>query len=156
QALARDLTIGPLQALGREVLSRACLVVVPDLNPDGNDRIRPENRRLDLKNLEGQVNPEGGVGTRNSGEGWNLNRDYMKQEAVETRNLARLYQRWWPHVVIDCHTSDGSITAFDLTYDTSHGNQPLFAEVQGLARTLLEQIAGDVEREHGFRAGWYG
>lgn len=156
QALARDLTIGPLQAVGREVLSRACLVLVPDLNPDGNDRIRPENRRLDLANLEGQVNPEGGVGTRNSGEGWNLNRDYTKQEAIESRNLARLYQRWWPHVVIDCHTSDGSITAFDLTYDTSHGNQPLFAEVQGLARTLLERVAADVEREHGFRAGWYG
>lgn len=156
QALARDLTVGRLREVGREVLSRACLVLVPDLNPDGNDRIRPENRRLDLANLEGQVNPEGGVGTRNSGEGWNLNRDYTKQEAVETRNLARLYQRWWPHVVIDCHTSDGSITAFDLTYDTSHGNQALFAEVLGLARGLLERIGGEVEREHGYRAGWYG
>jgi hypothetical protein len=157
QALLRDLTVGALaDTVGREVLSRAVLVLVPDLNPDGNDRIRPENRRLDLPNLEGQENPPAGVGTRYSGEGWNLNRDYTKQEAVETRNLARLYQTWWPHVVIDCHTSDGSITAWDLTYDTSHGNQALFAEVQGLARTLLDGIARDVQAAHGYRAGWYG
>lgn len=156
QALARDLTIGALKDVGREVLSRAVLVLVPDLNPDGNDRISPENRRLDLPNLEGQHNPPGGVGTRYSGEGWNLNRDYTKQEGVEIRNLAALFGRWWPHVAIDCHTSDGSITAWDLTYDTSHSNQALFAEVQGLTRGLLEGIARDVEREHGFRSGWYG
>jgi hypothetical protein len=156
QALARDLTIGSLAEVGREVLARAVLVLVPDLNPDGNDRISPGNRRLDLPNLEGQHNPEGGVGTRYSGEGWNLNRDYTKQESVEIRNLAALFGRWWPHVVIDCHTSDGSITAWDLTYDTSHSNQALFAEVQGLTRGLLEGIARDVERAHGYRSGWYG
>src|SRR5262245_26781175 len=110
-ALARDLT---LTRLGQKLLSRLCLVLIPDFNPDGNDRISPENRKLDLQNLEGQVNPEGGVGTRYTGQGWNLNRDAMKQEAPETQNLARLYQEWWPHVFIDCHTTDGSINAYDL------------------------------------------
>jgi hypothetical protein len=157
QALARDLTIGPLAAtVGREVLARAVLVLVPDFNPDGNDRISPNNRRIDLAQLEGQHNPPGGVGTRYTGQGWNLNRDFMKQEAVETRNAARLLSRWWPHAFIDCHTSDGSITAWDLTYDTSHSNQALFAGVQGLARELLERIGREVEAERGFRAGWYG
>jgi len=63
------------------------------------------------------VNPPGGVGTRNSGEGWNLNRDYMKLEAVESQHLARLYGQWWPHVFVDCHTTDGSIHAYDLNHD---------------------------------------
>jgi len=152
-ALARELC---LTRRGRKILDRACLVFIPDLNPDGNDRISPSNRRLDLANLEGQVNPEGGVGTRNSGQGWNLNRDYMKQESPEIKNLAALFQAWWPHVFVDCHTSDGSITAFDLTYDTSHSNQPLFRKTLGATRTMLDSIARKIEREHGHRSYWYG
>lgn len=152
-ALARDLT---LTRLGERILSKACLVFVPDLNPDGNDRISPENRKLDLANLEGQVNPEGGVGTRNSGEGWNLNRDYMKQEAPEIRHLAALFQAWWPDVFVDCHTSDGSITALDLTYDTSHSNQHLFEGTLSAAREMLDSIARKIEERHGYRAFWYG
>src|SRR6185503_1875605 len=43
-ALARDLT---LSKRGRKILSKLCLVLIPDFNPDGNDRISPDNRRLD-------------------------------------------------------------------------------------------------------------
>lgn len=152
-ALARDLT---LTSLGRKLLDKLCLVLIPDFNPDGNDRISPNNRKLDLKNLEGQVNPEGGVGTRYTGEGWNLNRDSMKQEAPETRALAALYQSWWPHLFIDCHTTDGSIHAFDLTFDTSHSNEPLFSELRAFNRTMLERVAKAVKKRHGFDSFWYG
>lgn len=152
-ALARDLT---LTKLGAKLLDKLCLVLIPDFNPDGNDRISPNNRKLDLKNLEGQVNPEGGVGTRYTGEGWNLNRDSMKQEAPETRCLAKLYQEWWPHLFIDCHTTDGSIHAFDLTYDTSHSNEPLFSELRSFNRVMLERVAKAVKTRHGFDSFWYG
>jgi hypothetical protein len=152
-ALARDLT---LTKLGKTLLDKLCLVLVPNFNPDGNDRISPNNRKLDLKNLEGQVNPEGGVGTRYTGEGWNLNRDNMKQEAPETRALARLHQTWWPHVFIDCHTTDGSIHAFDLTFDTSHSNEPLFSELRSFNRVMLERVAKAVRKRHGFDSFWYG
>ncbi|AKT37595.1 M14 family zinc carboxypeptidase [Chondromyces crocatus] len=152
-ALARDLALNDRH---RRLLSRLCLVLVPNFNPDGNDRISTENRRLDLANLEGQVNPEGGVGTRYTGEGWNLNRDSVKQEAIETRNLARFYQAWWPHVFIDCHTTDGSLHSYDLTFDTSHSNQRLFRRVIGTSRKLLEDVAENVESRHGFRSQWYG
>ena len=152
-ALARDLT---LTSLGRKLLDRLCLVLIPNFNPDGNDRISPNNRALDLKNLEGQVNPEGGVGTRYTGEGWNLNRDSTKQEAPETRCLARLYQQWWPHVFIDCHTTDGSLHAFDLTYDTSHSNEPLFSQLRSYNRVMLERVARAVKSRHGFDSFWYG
>ncbi|MFL5350528.1 MAG: M14 family metallopeptidase [Hyalangium sp.] len=152
-ALARDLT---LTALGKKLLDKLCLVLIPNFNPDGNDRISPNNRKLDLKNLEGQVNPEGGVGMRYTGEGWNLNRDSMKQEAPETRCLARLYQTWWPHLFIDCHTTDGSIHGFDLTFDTSHSNEPLFAQLRHVNRTMLERVAAAVKARHGFDSFWYG
>lgn len=102
------------------VLRRLTLVLVPDFNPDGNDRISTLNRRLDMVNLEGQVGPAGGVGTRYTGGGWNLNRDAVKQDAVETRHMARLLSEWEPDLFVDCHTTDGSVHGHDLTFDTAH------------------------------------
>lgn len=152
-ALARDLV---RRKKGHKILGRVCLVIIPDINPDGNDRISPNNRALDLANLEGQVNPPGGVGTRYTGAGWNLNRDAMKQEAPETAALAPFYQRWYPHIFIDCHTTDGSIHACDLTFDTSHSNQHLFAALLGKSRKMLERCAARIEERHGYKATWYG
>jgi Zinc carboxypeptidase len=152
-ALARNLA---LTSGGKGILDRICLVVVPDFNPDGNDRISPENRKLDLANLEGQVNPPGGVGMRYTGQGWNLNRDNMKQEAPETRHLARFYQHFWPDLFIDCHTTDGSLHGFDLTFDSSHGNHAFFAPLREYNRRLLEAVAKNVEKRHGVSSYWYG
>jgi hypothetical protein len=152
-ALARHLATSKL---GARLLSKLVLVLIPNFNPDGNDRLSPHNRRLDLAHLEGQVNPEGGVGTRYTGEGWNLNRDATKQEALETRNLARFFQAWWPHVFIDCHTTDGSIHALDLTFDTSHNNQKLLSPLLARSRSFLEEIRRRVQQRHGFRSAWYG
>ncbi|MET0591319.1 MAG: M14 family zinc carboxypeptidase [Polyangiaceae bacterium] len=152
-ALARDLA---LTKLGKGILDRICLVIVPNFNPDGNDRISTENRKLDLANLEGQVNPPGGVGTRYTGQGWNLNRDNMKQEAPETRHLARFYQHFWPDLFIDCHATDGSLHTFDLTYDVPRGNDPVFAEVRAYNRKLAEDVAANVAKNHRFASFWYG
>jgi hypothetical protein len=155
-ALARDLTIGKHAKLGKKLLSKLAIVIVPDFNPDGNDRISPRNRALDLATLEGQVNPPGGVGTRYTGEGWNLNRDNTKQEAPETRAMARFYQAWWPELFIDCHTTDGSVHAFHLTYDCPRNNDPLFWATRSLNRKMLDRVARTVEARHGFRSTWYG
>jgi hypothetical protein len=152
-ALARDLC---LSSLGRNILNRTCLVLVPNFNPDGNDRISPHNRKLDLAQLEGQDGPESGVGIRYNGEGYNLNRDSMKQEAPETRAMARFYQEWWPHLFIDCHTTDGSLHAFDLTFDSSRGNEELFAPLRQFARSMLERVSKSVETKHDFTSFWYG
>ncbi|MEZ4360108.1 MAG: M14 family zinc carboxypeptidase [Kofleriaceae bacterium] len=154
-ALVRKLVRDELGKAGRKILRDVCLVVVPNLNPDGNDRISPRHRALDLKNLEGQVNP-GGVGTRYTGEGWNLNRDGTKHEAIETRSLAALYQTWWPHLFIDCHTTDGSLHAFDLTFDTSRNNDALFPALRRDNRRLLADVSRRVRRRHGVTSFWYG
>ena len=152
-ALTRDMTLGPLRAL----LDEATFVFIPIFNPDGNDRISLENRQLDLVALEGQIGPPGGVGTRNTGEGWNLNRDYMKQEAIESNHLARLYGLWWPHVFIDCHTTDGSIHAYDLTFDTAH--TPLSGHpgpIDYVRTQLLPSVAQAVWENHARRGFFYG
>lgn len=158
-ALSRDMTVSSTRAGPplRSLLDQLTLLFIPILNPDGNDRISTENRQLDLHALEGQIGPPGGVGTRNTGQGWNLNRDYMKQEAIESNHLSRLYGRWWPHVFVDCHTTDGSIHAYDLTYDTAHlprSGHP--APIDYVRSRLLPSVSQAVLKGCGRRGFFYG
>lgn len=143
--LARDLP--------EAVFEKLTLLFVPNYNPDGNDRIDVRNRALDLARLDGQVGPEGGVGTRYTGEGINLNRDYMKLEAVESRNLSRLFGRWRPHLSVDCHTTDGSIHRFALTYDTSHIPTPPCEYVR---TRMLPEAGRRLDRRTGLKTFFYG
>ena len=154
-ALARDVALAS-GGLGR-LCERAVLLLCPDYNPDGNDRIDVRNRALDLSRLEGQIGPEGGVGTRYTGEGWNLNRDFTKQDAVETRLLAAFMDAWRPHVVADGHTTDGSIHGYELTYDTSRNlascprGPALFVRDR-----LLPEVTAGLRARTGLRTWWYG
>ena len=152
--LARDMTVAGKHA---DLMARATLVVVPIYNPDGNDRIDVKHRKLDLKAMDGQVGPEGGVGTRYTGAGINLNRDYTKLEAVESRALMALFGSWNPHVFVDSHTSDGSIHGYDLTFDTSHTllagpRDPILYSRD----TMLPAIGKSLEARTGFRTWFYG
>lgn len=115
--LVRDL-LGGAHA---DLLDAITLVVVPLFNPDGNDRIDPRNRALDLPRLSGQLGPASGVGTRTNASGINLNRDYLRQDAPEMQLLqAHVFQAWAPDLAIDCHATNGSVHRFDLTYDVPH------------------------------------
>ncbi len=115
--LVRDLLAGQHDGL----LDAITLVVVPLFNPDGNDRVDPANRVLDLATFAGQLGPVSGVGTRVNASGINLNRDYLRQDAPEMQLLqARVFQPWAPDLAIDCHATNGSVHRFDLTYDVPH------------------------------------
>ena len=135
------------------VFDKLTVVMVPDYNPDGNDLIDPANRKLDLAKLEGQIGPDGGVGTRYTADGINLNRDYMKMEAVESRNLSKLYAKWQPTLTVDCHTTDGSIHGFALTYDTGHIPNAPCAYVES---TMLPEISRRLDRRTKIRTFFYG
>jgi hypothetical protein len=143
--LARDLP--------QSYFEKLTLLFIPNYNPDGNDLIDPRNRALDLKNLEGQIGPEGGVGTRYTGEGINLNRDYMKMEAVESRNLSKLQAKWRPHLTVDSHTTDGSVHGYALTYDTSH--IPC-APSKYIHSTMLPDVSRRLEKRTGLKTFFYG
>ena len=115
--LVRDMLAGP----GGDLLEKMTLLIVPLFNPDGNDRIDPANRVLNLAKLEGQIGPIGGVGTRVNASGVNLNRDYLRQDSLEMRMLSReVVQAWEPTLTVDCHATNGSVHRFALTYDTPH------------------------------------
>jgi zinc carboxypeptidase len=152
--LARDL----LADTGSGLLDRMILLIVPLFNPDGNDRIDPANRRLDLARLEGQLGPESGVGTRVNAAGINLNRDYMRQEALEMRLLqANVCQAWQPHLTIDCHATNGSVHRFALTYDIPHTIESGRREpILFMREQLLPPVTQGVKQRTGLDTFYYG
>ncbi len=101
QMLLRDLTTGPLSGL----LDSVIVLVVPIYNTDGNEKFGPGER-----NRPGQNGPAV-VGPSLNGQGLNLNRDYVKVEAPETRAAYALLAAWDPDVFIDLHTTNGSYPA---------------------------------------------
>ncbi len=105
-ALLRDLTSSPVP----NALDSVVLIAVPIYNADGNDRFASQER-----NREAQNGPEL-VGQRANAQGLDLNRDYVKAEAPETRASLAMFNAWDPDVFVDLHTTDGSYHGYALTY----------------------------------------
>jgi hypothetical protein len=104
--LLRDMTLGSLSPL----LDSVIVLVVPIYNIDGNEAFGPADRHR-----PGQNGPAV-VGRRANGQGLDLNRDYVKMEAPETRGAAALINAWDPDIFIDLHTTNGSYHGYALTY----------------------------------------
>lgn len=85
------------------------LLLAPIYNADGNERIALDNRPL-------QHGPIGGMGQRPNAQGYDLNRDFMKLDSPEARSLVTLLRDVDPHVMIDLHTTNGTLHAYHLTY----------------------------------------
>jgi len=151
--LVRDL----LDGAHGDLLAGLTLVVVPLFNPDGNDALDPENRRLHLPRLTGQRGPER-AGTRANAAGINLNRDYMRQAAPEMRLLqAGVVQPWQPDLTIDTHATNGSVHRFAMTYDVPHTGESGRAEpIAFMRHRLLPDVTAALARNHQLPAGWYG
>lgn len=125
------------------------LAVVPNFNPDGNERVSEGNR-------PGQVGPEGGMGQRANAQGLDLNRDFVKLESPEARALVAFLNEWDPHVVVDTHTTNGSLHRYALTYQGPQhpaGSPRVRDFVRG---TMIPAIDEAFERSTGRRAFVYG
>jgi hypothetical protein len=104
--LARDI----LLASDSPYLDKLVLLIAPIFNPDGNEKIRPENRQH-------QGGPKEGVGVRYNGQNLDLNRDSVKLESPELRGLvSNVLLRWDPLLFVDCHTTNGSYHEEVVTY----------------------------------------
>jgi Zinc carboxypeptidase len=151
--LLRDLLDGRHPGL----LDGITLVLVPLYNPDGNDRIDPKNRKLDLSKFHGQIGPDA-VGTRTNAAGINLNRDYLRKDALESRLLhERVFLAWSPHLTIDCHSTNGSVHRFALTYDAPHtiaSGRP--EPIRFVRDTLLPEVTRRVRAASGRETFFYG
>lgn len=136
QEILRELTLGSL----RPLLDSVIVLAVPIYNSDGNDAWGPVSR-----NRPEQDGPDT-VGLRPNGQGYDLNRDYVKQEAPETRASLAFVAKWDPDAWMDLHTTDGSYHGYALTYapGLNPNRTPANRWVQD---TVLEQIRANLRRQ---------
>jgi Zinc carboxypeptidase len=137
QMLLRELTRGEL----RPLLDSIVLLVLPIYNTDGNEALAPG-----VQNRPGQNGPVL-VGRNTNGQGLNLNRDYIKLEAPETRGAVALLNAWDPDLFIDLHTTNGSYHGYVLTY--APGLNPNSNPASDLVRDrLLPTVRDRMRRRH--------
>ena len=101
--LLRDIALRGKHGL----LDKVDLVFVPVYNIDGHEKMS----RWNFPALRGPVE-KGFVGNARN---INLNRDYAKADAPESRAMIGLLRRLDPILYVDCHVSDG----FDMQYDVT-------------------------------------
>ena len=144
-ALLRDLTFARLP----NVLDSIVLIAVPIYNADGNERFGPE-----AVNRSEQNGPEL-VGVRANAQNLDLNRDYVKAEAPETRASLAMFNTWDPDVFVDLHTTDGSFHGYALTYSPSLNPAAVFGGVYA-RDSLLPVLRERMRSRHAFEVFDYG
>jgi len=60
------------------------------------------------------------VGARFTAQKYNMNRDFIKADAPETRALLQLYSKWMPELFIDIHVTNGADFQYVSTYGLDH------------------------------------
>jgi Zinc carboxypeptidase len=141
-ALLRDLSRSRVP----NVLDSLLIIAVPIYNADGNEAFASQTI-----NRTEQNGPEI-VGRRPNGQGLDLNRDYVKAEAPETRASLAAFNRWAPDVFVDMHTTDGSFHGYALTYAPSlwPGADPYTRD------SLLPELRRRMRERDGFETFDYG
>jgi hypothetical protein len=144
-ALVRDLTFSSKP----NALDSIVLIVVPIYNADGNERFAPQS-----VNRTEQNGPEM-VGIRANAQNLDLNRDYVKAEAPETRASLAMFNTWDPDVFIDLHTTDGSFHGYALTYSPSLSPAAVLGGVYA-RDSLLPVLRNRMRVRDGFEVFDYG
>jgi hypothetical protein len=145
------------------VYDNVVLLVVPVYNIDGHEKVG--NSRIN------QNGPAEGMGFRTNAAGLDLNRDYMKLDAPESRAMVgALIAGWDPHLFLDLHTTDGIDHRYHVTYGVDLGPRAA-PSVRDWTASLLERVSVRMEEagrptapyifpkewpdpSHGFIGGW--
>jgi hypothetical protein len=144
-ALLRDLTFSPTP----NALDSIVLIAVPVYNADGNERFASQSI-----NRTEQNGPEL-VGVRANAQNLDLNRDYVKAEAPETRASLAMFNAWDPDVFVDLHTTDGSFHGYALTYSPSLSPAAVFGGIYA-RDSLLPVLRERMRTRDGFEVFDYG
>ena len=144
-ALLRDLAFSSKP----NALDSIVLIAVPIYNADGNERFAPQS-----VNRTEQNGPEM-VGVRANAQNLDLNRDYVKAEAPETRASLAMFNAWDPDVFVDLHTTDGSFHGYALTYSPSLSPAAVFGGVYA-RDSLLPVLRSRMRARNGFEVFDYG
>lgn len=94
------------------ILDNVSLLFIPIINVDGHEDFGSFYRI-------NQNGPEE-VGARYTAQRYNMNRDFIKADAPETRALIRLYKKWMPELFMDIHVTNGTDFQYVSTYGVDH------------------------------------
>ncbi len=134
-ALLRDLVISEE---GAALLEKVVFVFIPVYNVDGHERRSAFNRI----NQNGPELP----GWRANATNLNLNRDYMKADAPETRAFLRMLERWRPDFFVDNHVTDGADFEYDVTFALDDGPDVFPPTARWLRDTVTPELERRVNR----------
>ena len=101
----RDMIIGKKNI---DLLDDVSFLFVPVFNVDGHENFTALNRI-------NQNGPEE-LGTRNTSQQLNLNRDFLKADAPEMKAWLKMYNYWLPEMFIDVHVTNGADFQYVMTY----------------------------------------
>ena len=131
-ALLRDLLQDPAMS---HALDHVVLVFIPVYNIDGHER----------RSAYSRINQNGPAlsGWRANGTNLNLNRDYLKADAPETRAFFRMFQRWSPDFFVDNHVTDGADFQYDVTFILDDAEDVF----PGTAQWIHDRVRPELERQ---------
>ncbi|HYV86096.1 MAG TPA: M14 family metallopeptidase [Patescibacteria group bacterium] len=133
-ALLRDIAITHDKAA---LLDHVVLLFMPIYNVDGHERFGPWNR----------INQDGPkeMGWRVTSRNLNLNRDYLKADALETRAWLKVFNAWRPDLLVDSHVTDGADFQYDVTYAIETGPNVAPAVAAWVRERLLTPLLPALE-----------
>jgi len=146
QILMRQILLGDKNHL----LDNQIIIFAPIYNTDSNDKMSADNRR----SQEGSPIE---TGMRPNSQGWDLNRDGIKMEALETKGLIQnVLLRWDPEMLVDLHTTNGTWHGNALTWAPSYHYADERAPYDFTWDKLLPTVTQKVKDNYDIYLGPYG
>jgi hypothetical protein len=128
------------------------IIIDPCLNPDGRDRY------VNWYNQVGSVIPNPDINVREHHEGWthgrsnhylfDLNRDWVWQTQIESKQRLKLYNHWMPQVHVDFHEQ-----GFDDKYYFAPAAQPMHELITDW-QMRFQEIIGRNNAKYFDENGW--
>ncbi|MFY0591739.1 M14 family metallopeptidase [Roseivirga sp.] len=146
QILMRDILTGDKKHL----IDNQIILFVPIYNTDSNDKMDEEVRR----SQEGSPLK---TGKRSNSQGWDLNRDGMKMETLESNALIQnIIVPWDPTLFVDLHTTNGTWHGYSLTWAPSYHTAGEKAPYDFTWDRILPEVSKNVLEKNNVHLGPYG
>jgi len=132
------------------LLDNQIILFCPNYNPDGNDKLSDNNRRSQ------DGSPEL-TGVRASGEGFDLNREGLKLEALEAKALVKnVFGRWDPALLVDLHTDNGSWHGYAVNFAPAFNSAGQIEPTAFTKEKILPWVKEDILTRSGIQTWWHG
>ena len=146
QVLLREILKGDKKHL----LDNQILLFAPIYSADSNDKMEQGRR-------PSQEDSPVETGIRPNSQGWDLNRDGIKMDAVETKALIQnIIVPWDPALFVDLHTTNGVWHGYSLTWAPSYHTAGQKAPYDYTWDKILPEVTDKVLEKDDVHLGPYG